>query len=79
MLPNDDQIRLQHMLDAARKAVHLVAGRGREALDAEDDPLPYALVHLIAVIGEAASRVNVDTRSKFGDTPGLTSSACATG
>jgi uncharacterized protein with HEPN domain len=69
MLPRDDRIRLQHMLDAARKAKRLAAGRDREALDAEDDPLPHALVHLISVIGEAASRVSADTRSECDGIP----------
>lgn len=69
MLPGDDRVRLKHMLDAARNAARLAAGRDREALDAENDPLPYALVHLISVIGEAASRVSVDTRSKFDGIP----------
>lgn len=45
MLPDDDRIRLQHMLDAARKAVRLAAGRDRHVLDDEDDPLADALVH----------------------------------
>lgn len=63
MLPEDDRIRLQHMLDAARKAARLAAGRDREELDAEDSPLPDALVHLISVVGEAASRVSPGTRS----------------
>ena len=44
MLPEDDRVRLRHMLDAARKAVRLAAGRRREDLDAEDEPLPHALV-----------------------------------
>lgn len=39
--------------------------RNREALDAEDDPLPHALVHLISIVGEAASRVGSDTRAEF--------------
>ena len=58
MLPEDDRVRLQHMLDAARKAVRLAAGRGREDLDTEDEPLPHALVQLISVIGEAAGKVS---------------------
>ena len=69
MLPEDDRIRLQHMLDAARKAVRLAAGRDREDLEAEDDPLAYALVHLISVIGEAASRVSSGTRSQLDGIP----------
>lgn len=65
MLPEDDRVRIQHMLDAARKAVSLAAGRDRAELDAEDDPLPYALVQLITVVGEAASRVSSGTRSQL--------------
>jgi uncharacterized protein with HEPN domain len=69
MLPDDDRIRLQHMLDAARKAVRLAAGRDRHVLDDEDDPLADALVHLISVIGEAASKVSSDTCSELGGIP----------
>lgn len=69
MLPEDDRIRLQHMLDAARKAARLAAGRRREELDAEDDPLADALVHLISVIGEAASRVSSGTCSDLDGIP----------
>ena len=69
MLPEDDRIRLQHMLDAARKAVRLAVGRNRLALEDEDDPLADALVHLISVIGEAANKVGSGTRSQFGRIP----------
>lgn len=61
MLPEGDRVRLQPMLDAARKALRLAAGYDREKLGAEDDPLADALVHLISVIGEAASRVSSGT------------------
>jgi uncharacterized protein with HEPN domain len=47
MLPEDDRIRLQHMLDAARKAVRFAAGRNRRDLEADDDPLADALVLLL--------------------------------
>ncbi|HZF10898.1 MAG TPA: HepT-like ribonuclease domain-containing protein [Thermoanaerobaculia bacterium] len=69
MLPEDDRIRLQHMLDAARKAARLAAGRDREDLDAEDDPLADALVRLISVIGEAASKVSSGTCSDLDGIP----------
>ncbi len=69
MLPEDDRIRLQHMLDAARKARRLTDGHHREELDDEDDPLADALVHLISVIGEAASKVSSDTCSELGGIP----------
>jgi uncharacterized protein with HEPN domain len=69
VLPKDDRIRLQHMLDAARKAHRLAAGSDRQALDDEDNPLPDALIHLISVIGEAAARVNSGTRSELDEIP----------
>ncbi|MGB2936947.1 MAG: DUF86 domain-containing protein [Phycisphaerae bacterium] len=44
------------MLDHAREAVEMAAGRSREDLD-HDRQLNLALVRLLEVIGEAASRV----------------------
>lgn len=58
-------------VDAAEKAVRLAAGRDREHLEAADDPLAYALVHLISVIGEAGSKVSPRTRSKIDGIPWL--------
>jgi uncharacterized protein with HEPN domain len=69
MLPEDDRVRLQHMLDAARKAVRLAAGGDREALDDEGSPLADALVHLISVIGEAANKVSPGTCSEIDQIP----------
>ncbi|HSK76925.1 MAG TPA: HepT-like ribonuclease domain-containing protein [Thermoanaerobaculia bacterium] len=65
MLPGHDRVRLQHMLDAARKAVRLAARRDRKDLDDEDDPLKEALERLITVIGEAANKVSSSTRSEL--------------
>ena len=67
MLPEDDRVRLQHMLDAARKAMRIAAGHSREDLQAQDSPLPDALVHLASVIGEAANKVSPPTRSELVD------------
>jgi uncharacterized protein with HEPN domain len=64
-----DQIRLQHMLDAARKALRWTAGKSRQDLDAEDDPLADGLVRLISLIGEAAGRVSAETRSELDAIP----------
>jgi uncharacterized protein with HEPN domain len=69
VLPEDDRIRLQHMLDAARKARRLATGRDRGELDDEDDPLADALVHLISVIGEAANKVSAGTCSELDGIP----------
>ena len=51
-----DEIRLQHMLDAAREAVKFVAGKSRKDLD-NDRMLTLAITKSIEIIGEAASRV----------------------
>ena len=69
MLPEDDRIRLQHMLDAATKARRLARGRDRVDLENEDDPLADALVRMISVIGEAASRVSPGTRAALTGIP----------
>lgn len=68
MFPEHDRIRLQHMLDAAKRAVRFAAGHDRGDLEA-DDPLADALVRLISVIGEAASRVSPGTRSELDGIP----------
>ncbi|MBI3244867.1 MAG: hypothetical protein HYZ49_21520 [Chloroflexi bacterium] len=49
-------IRLQHMLDAAQKAVQFSEGHQRANLDS-DDMFSLAVVRLIEVVGEAASKV----------------------
>ena len=53
MPKQDDATRLRHMLDAARKAVALVEGKGRPALD-QDETLGLAVVRLLEILGEAA-------------------------
>ena len=56
-----DVIRLRHMLDAAREALSLVAGRNSEDLG-RDRMLVLALVKEIEIIGEAASRISDESR-----------------
>jgi uncharacterized protein with HEPN domain len=57
------------MLDAARRAVRFAAERSRQDLEADDDPLADALVHLVTVIGEAANKVSVEVRRELGEIP----------
>jgi uncharacterized protein with HEPN domain len=64
-----DRIRLQHMLEAARRAVRLADGRERADLDDEDDPLGLALVQLVGAIGEAAYKVTPEGRAEIEDIP----------
>jgi uncharacterized protein with HEPN domain len=64
-----DRIRIQHMVEAAEKAVRLVEGRQRADLDAPNDPLADALVHLCAVVGEAASRLTTEAKDLLPNLP----------
>jgi uncharacterized protein with HEPN domain len=68
MSRHDLQVRLQHMLDAAREAGTLIAGRSRRDYD-EDRTLRLALVRLLEVVGEAASRIPLDFRDEHPEIP----------
>jgi uncharacterized protein with HEPN domain len=59
----DDLIRLRHMLDAAREALTFVTSRSRSDLDT-DRMLVLSLVKDIEIIGEAASKVSIEVRTK---------------
>lgn len=61
-MPPEDRFRLQHMLEAAEAAVDFIAGRQRRDLD-HDRALVFAVTRAIEVMGEAASKVTVATRS----------------
>jgi uncharacterized protein with HEPN domain len=61
----DDYARLHHMLDASNKVIQFVKDESRESLD-EDEKLALALVRLIEIIGEAASKIS---REKQTDLP----------
>jgi len=63
----DADVRLRHMLDAAREGVQMAQGKTRAALDA-DCPLNLSLVRLLEIDGEAASRVPARERAKY---PGI--------
>ena len=63
MTLHDDEVRLRHMLDRAREAVALIRGRERTNLE-EDRILELGLTRLVEIIGEAASRIQPETRSR---------------
>lgn len=63
----DDLTRLHHMQDAAREALGFVAGRNRSELDT-NRMLVLALVKDLEIIGEAASKISMECRSR---NPGL--------
>jgi uncharacterized protein with HEPN domain len=57
----DDEVRLRHMLDAARTAARFARERSRADLD-HDELARHGLVRLVEIVGEAASRVTTETR-----------------
>ena len=63
----DDEIRLRHILDAAREARGFVRGRSREDLN-QNRQLEWALVKAIEIIGEAACQMDAASMEKF---PGM--------
>jgi uncharacterized protein with HEPN domain len=68
MLPKADRIRLTHMLDAAREAMGYAEGRSRGDIDT-DTMRARALAKCLEIVGEAASRVSSETRTRAGDIP----------
>lgn len=68
MTPPDDLIRLQHLRDAADKAIAFSEGRDRAALDT-DEMLRLALTKLVEIVGEAAKQVSPATQGEFPDVP----------
>lgn len=64
----DDEVRLRHMLDAARTAARFARQRTRPDLDS-DELAMHGLVRLIEIVGEAASRVTPETRAALPTLP----------
>lgn len=61
----EDEVRLRHMLDAAREALGIVQGRTRVDLN-RDRQLVLALVKAIEIIGEAAFQTSRLLRYQLG-------------
>jgi uncharacterized protein with HEPN domain len=68
MSQHDDAVRLRHMLDAARKAVSLVAGKARSEV-AADELAQLALARLLEIVGEAAGKVSPDCQAAHPEIP----------
>ena len=62
-MAKDDLVRLRHMMDSAMEAVELIHGKSRSDLDT-NRVLSLALVRLLEILGEAASKVTTGTRQK---------------
>ena len=63
MSRHEDEMRMRHMLDHAREAVAALKDRPRADLD-DDRLLELALLKLVEIIGEAASRVGDAKRTE---------------
>ena len=68
MTRRDDSTSLRHMLDYAREAVEMAAGRRRDDLK-RDRMLELALVRLVEIVGEAATRVSEEGQQRFASIP----------
>jgi uncharacterized protein with HEPN domain len=68
MSRHESLVRLRHMLDHGREAVTMAAGKTRTDLDT-DRKLNLALVRLLEIIGEAASRTPDDERTQYPQIP----------
>jgi len=57
MSRHDDRVRLRHVLDAARRAVALTAGKTRVQVEG-DEICQLPLARLLEIVGEAAGKVS---------------------
>lgn len=64
----EDEVRLRHMLEAAKEATDYAQNRTRVDLD-NDRMLMHSLVRCIEIIGEAASQVTKDTQQQCSAIP----------
>lgn len=68
MSQRDDAVPMRHMLDHAREACALVAGRNQADIH-EDRLLQLALTRLVEIVGEAAGRVSRESQARFPTVP----------
>ena len=63
MSRHDERNAIRHMIDHAREAVSLAAGRTPEQIKS-DRVVHLALARLFEIVGEAATRVSEETRAR---------------
>ena len=68
MTQHNDMIRLQHMLDHAKEAVALIAGKDRAELQ-HDRVLELALIRLVEIVGEASAKVSSVVQKEYPSIP----------
>ena len=68
MSEHDDRLPMLQMLEHAREAIGMLRGSSRAGL-AMDRVLQLALVHLVQIVGEAATRVSDAGRARHPEVP----------
>ena len=68
MSRHDPRVAMHHMRDHAAEALDLLGDKSDEAIE-QDRVLQLALIRLVEVVGEAASRVPDDVRAAHADIP----------
>lgn len=63
-----DEIRIEHMREAARKAIDFCRDRSRADLDS-DELLRLALSKLVEIVGEAAKQTGSNERLRYPNVP----------
>lgn len=64
-----DRNRITDMLTAARRARDFTDGKTREELEEDNELLGFAVVRAVEVVGEAASKVTLETRQSLPQIP----------
>jgi uncharacterized protein with HEPN domain len=67
-MQRDDIFCVNHVMDAAKKALELSKAHTREDMDSHD-MLSLSLVRLLEIIGEAATGVSSGFRERYPDVP----------
>jgi uncharacterized protein with HEPN domain len=68
MTQHDPTLRMRHMLDHAKEAVDLLAGKEKAELS-RNRVLELALVRLVEIVGEAANRLPIEDQERHTSIP----------
>jgi uncharacterized protein with HEPN domain len=68
MTQHDPTLRMRHMLDHAKEAVDLLAGKEKAELT-RNRVLELALVRLVEIVGEAANRLPIEDQERYASIP----------
>lgn len=64
-----DKNRITDMLNAAKRARGFIDGKSRQSLETDDELLGFAVVRAVELVGEAASKVTLETRQSLTQIP----------